>query len=187
MKFAAKSLLFLIALAATFAYAQNVANTPIKHVIVVIQENRTPDNLFQDSVLKANGADIVDPQTGGKCWTQKYGQKTVKLAALSLASCADPGHGHNSWANQYHNGAMDGACNYSTGCAVIPYGCPFDQSMDCGQYTYADNTVGGGPRSLFLYRRAVRLRELLLSNQPRAELPGASVPFFRKFSTRLPN
>jgi phospholipase C len=143
MKFAAKSLLFLIALAATFAYAQNVANTPIKHVIVVIQENRTPDNLFQDSVLKANGADIVDPQTGGKCWTQKYGQKTVKLAALSLASCADPGHGHNSWANQYHNGAMDGACNYSTGCAVIPYGCPFDQSMDCGQYTYADNTVGG--------------------------------------------
>lgn len=40
MKLAAKSLLLLFALVATLAYAQTGPNTPIKHVIVVIQENR---------------------------------------------------------------------------------------------------------------------------------------------------
>jgi phospholipase C len=30
----------------------------IQHVVIIFQENRTPDNLFQDPVLIANGADI---------------------------------------------------------------------------------------------------------------------------------
>src|SRR5271168_3117328 len=35
----------------------------IQHVVVIVQENRTPDNLFQDPVLyQQRGADIV--QTG---------------------------------------------------------------------------------------------------------------------------
>jgi phospholipase C len=46
MKFAAYSLL-LISLAATFAYSQTNNIPQVQHVIVVIQENRTPDNLFQ--------------------------------------------------------------------------------------------------------------------------------------------
>jgi len=113
---------------------------------VVIQENRTPDNLFQDSVLKANGGDIVSPQTGGKCWTQQYGEQTVQLAPLSVANCTDPGHGHGSWENQYHNGAIDGACNHPTTTACpknqIQYPCPFDltKKTDCSQYTYVENT-----------------------------------------------
>src|SRR5208283_5642332 len=43
MKLTVKGLLFLIALASTLALAQT---PPIQHVIVVIQENRSPDNLF---------------------------------------------------------------------------------------------------------------------------------------------
>src|ERR1700687_4327266 len=31
----------------------------IKHVVVIFQENRTPDNLFQDPVLISKGADIA--------------------------------------------------------------------------------------------------------------------------------
>jgi hypothetical protein len=42
MKFAAKSLLLLIALATAFAYAQNNNIQQIQHVIVIAQENRTP-------------------------------------------------------------------------------------------------------------------------------------------------
>jgi hypothetical protein len=42
MKLAAKSLLLLLTTAATFAYAQSGPNTPIKHVIVVIQEKPYP-------------------------------------------------------------------------------------------------------------------------------------------------
>jgi hypothetical protein len=37
MKFAAKILPSLISFAATFAYAQTGPNTPIKHIILVIQ------------------------------------------------------------------------------------------------------------------------------------------------------
>jgi phospholipase C len=43
MKFAAKSLV-LVSLAATVAYAQNNNLQHVQHVIIVIQENRTPDN-----------------------------------------------------------------------------------------------------------------------------------------------
>jgi phospholipase C len=149
MKLAAK-LLLLISLAATLAHAQT-PNTPIKHVIVVIQENRTPDNMFQDSVLKANGADIVDPQTGGKCWTQKYGEQTIPLAGIALDGCTDPLHFHSSWVTQYRSGKMDGACGLKTtsNCPLVWYSCPFDHSLDCSQYTYVNqiqaNPVNSNP------------------------------------------
>ncbi len=35
---------------------QQVAGSPIRHVIVLVQENRTFDNLFASSILGANGA-----------------------------------------------------------------------------------------------------------------------------------
>jgi phospholipase C len=63
MKYAAKSLLFLIALAATLAHANNIPQ--VQHVIVVVQENRTPTNLFQQDLnLIANHAHIVTSFAG---------------------------------------------------------------------------------------------------------------------------
>ena len=48
---------FVFALCAvTLASAQSQFATPIQHVIIVVQENRTPDNLFQDPTLIANGS-----------------------------------------------------------------------------------------------------------------------------------
>jgi len=66
MKLAAR-LLVLISLAATatLTFAQTYS-TQIKNVIVVIQENRTPDNLFQDQNLINAGADISQ---SGLCGT----------------------------------------------------------------------------------------------------------------------
>ena len=46
-------LLLTAALTATTAHAQYGSN-PIKHVVVIFQENRTPDNLFQ-GLCTANG------------------------------------------------------------------------------------------------------------------------------------
>jgi hypothetical protein len=40
----------------------------IQHVVVIFQENRTPDNLFQDPILIAHGADIA--------WLQDLGPET---------------------------------------------------------------------------------------------------------------
>lgn len=104
MKVVAKSLLFLIALASTLAYAQTF-NTQINHVIVVVQENRTPDNLFQDSVLTANGADIIDPNTGGKC-----GSTYISLQKTPLYVCFDPDHEHGGFVDSYNKGSLNEAC-----------------------------------------------------------------------------
>jgi phospholipase C len=49
MTFAARTLL-IVSLAATFTYTQNNNLPHVQHVIVVIQENRTPDNLFQQDL-----------------------------------------------------------------------------------------------------------------------------------------
>src|SRR5207244_8381232 len=46
------------ALPISLTASADVGVTPIQHVIVVVQENRTTDNLFQDQNLINAGADI---------------------------------------------------------------------------------------------------------------------------------
>jgi hypothetical protein len=115
MKFAIKTLLLLATLGATLAYAQGPQGT-IQHVIIVIQENRTPDNLFhEDAALwnNGNGGHVRPPSDQGPC----QGHSPVQLSGAKLAVCFDPDHSHllphPSWTNMYDNGLMDGACgNY---------------------------------------------------------------------------
>jgi phospholipase C len=52
MKLAVRSLILLAVLGSVLAHAQIPA---IQHIIVVVQENRTPDNLFQDQNLRNAG------------------------------------------------------------------------------------------------------------------------------------
>lgn len=58
--------LFAVALISSGAQAQ-YGSTPIKHVVVIFQENRTPDNLFQ-GLCTANGAspDAAQPGRRGR-------------------------------------------------------------------------------------------------------------------------
>ncbi len=132
------------ALAATLAYAETYS-TQIKNVIVVIQENRTPDNLFQDSTLITAGADIQQPSTGGLC-----GTTSQPLGARPLDDCADPDHSHQpSWNNSYDGGAMDGACTvaitYGPSCSFQNNGFPCKQNSkgatDCTQYAYVSDPL----------------------------------------------
>jgi phospholipase C len=80
----------------------------IQHVVVIFQENRTPDNLFQDSVLIAEGADIA--QQG----TNSSGQ-TITLAPIDLGTSGsnpqnyDLSHAHTAFVSMYDGGKMDGA------------------------------------------------------------------------------
>jgi len=73
----------------------------INHVVIIFQENRTPDNLFHDPVLISRGADIAST---GKIST---GQ-TVPLTPVSLVTSYDLGHGHHNFLLEWDNGAMDG-------------------------------------------------------------------------------
>jgi len=80
----------------------------IQHVVVIFQENRTPDNLFQDSVLIARGADIAQQ---GK---NSSGQ-TITLAPMDLGTAGsspqnyDLSHSHSAFVSMYDGGKMDGA------------------------------------------------------------------------------
>ncbi len=74
----------------------------IQHVVIIFQENRTPDNLFHDSVLMAHGADIASSGLNSK------GQ-TVPLTAGSLGVNYDLSHAHPAFVAMYDNGKMDGA------------------------------------------------------------------------------
>jgi uncharacterized repeat protein (TIGR01451 family) len=62
----------------------------INHVVVIFQENRTPDNLFHDPVLINRGADIA---ISGK---NSLGQ-IITLTPTSLVTTYDLDHGHNAF------------------------------------------------------------------------------------------
>jgi phospholipase C len=71
--------------------------THIKHVIVLIQENRTVDNLFNGFP----GADTV--ATG-----QTHTGASVALAPMPFEEPWDPDHSHQAWVTDYDHGRMDG-------------------------------------------------------------------------------
>jgi hypothetical protein len=59
--------------------ASLVMTAVIQHIVIIFQENRTPDNLFQDAVLISRGADIA---SSGK---NSLGQ-TIPLAPIDLGT-----------------------------------------------------------------------------------------------------
>ena len=80
----------------------------IQHVVVIFQENRTPDNLFQDQVLISRGADIAQSAVNS------LGQ-TIPLSPISLGTDGsnpqnyDLDHSHTAFVSMYDGGKMDGA------------------------------------------------------------------------------
>src|SRR5580704_768328 len=85
----------------------------IKHVVIVVQENRTTDNLFNGFP----GADTV-----------RYGRglngQPVKLRPVDLNFPADVDHQHRAFETEYNGGRMDGwqhARSYPTQDPDFPY------------------------------------------------------------------
>ena len=74
-----------------------VAGSPIQHVIVVIQENRTMDNLFYGYP----GANVT------KTALTSAGT-TVSLAPVPFEAPYDPSHTHENLQKEYNGGAMNG-------------------------------------------------------------------------------
>ena len=74
----------------------------IQHVVVIFQENRTPDNLFQDQVLLQR-PDPPDIAQSGKTSTGQI----VQLQATPLAEAWDMGHSHHNFLTAWDNGAME--------------------------------------------------------------------------------
>lgn len=89
------------------------AQQQIGHVIVIFQENRSPDNLFQ-------GLPNADIATSG---INEKGQK-IKLRPLPLANDFDPNHDHASFELMYDGGKMDGAGKIHVICMRNKNTCP---------------------------------------------------------------
>ena len=105
----------------------------ILHVVVIFQENRTPDNLFQDPVLISRGADIVK---SGKDHTGN----TIQLKKISLQVDYDPVHSHRAFNNMCDLNSVTGQCQMD-GADLIPVTCT-PGATDCPapdlQFGYVD-------------------------------------------------
>ena len=116
----------LLSLGLASANAQTEVNQ-FNHVVIVVQENRTPDNLFGSNPNFEPGVDIA---TGGI----NSHQQIVPFTSVALAGCYDLGHGHYDFHVAYNRGAMDGFNKESVaagpGCVAGPN----------PQYRYVDNS-----------------------------------------------
>jgi phospholipase C len=119
-------------------------NTPIQHVILIIQENRTPDNLFlADQTLVKNGAHLVGV---GSC----HG-KPITLTPIKLNPCFDLLHTHLAWLPMYDQGAMDGACDIPVttkqiGCFI--HACSDTSYKICPAYSFVPNLKFDGTHGI---------------------------------------
>ena len=121
------TLLFLWTL---LALASSEAQTrTFKHVVVILQENRTPDNLFGSNPNFEPGVDLATSGLNSK-------GETLPLIPISFETCFDLNHSHLAFVTAYDNGKMDGADKNTTqpvqGCVVPPN----------PQYRYVDNSTG---------------------------------------------
>ncbi len=117
----------------------------IEHVVVIFQENRTPDNLFHDQNLINAGADIATSGVNSS-------QQTITLQPTSLGVGYDLSHAHSAFVAMYDGGKMDGADLVKITCSKGATNCPpqnaqflYVQPSDVGpyfqmaeQYTFGD-------------------------------------------------
>jgi phospholipase C len=128
MKLVAKLAVLLYLLITIAAQAQITYPNPLKHVVVIFQENRTPDNLFQ-GLLTWPGINPANYNIASSGLNSK-GQ-TLPLTAAPFGNHYDLSHAHLAFVQMYDNGKMDGAD------LITCYGtCPSNP-----QFVYVDNST----------------------------------------------
>jgi phospholipase C len=111
---------------------------PISHIVVIVQENRSTDNLFHG----LPGADIADSGL------DSHGRR-ITLHPVPLANDYDMGHEHSQFVVEYDGGKMDGFDQVMVSCKTPS--CPTDAAYAyvkpasvapyfqmAEQYTFAD-------------------------------------------------
>src|SRR5258708_40226452 len=104
MKFVAKAIVLLSAISAVVAVGQGNPQGTIQHVIVIIQENRTPDFLFAGDTALPVGANIA---TSGKCKDSNGTVSTVALQPQLLYGGSDTGHSYPHFVAMYDSRHID--------------------------------------------------------------------------------
>jgi phospholipase C len=117
----------------TVAWPAAQAAPAFTHVVVVFQENRTPDNIFGSNPTFEPGVDIAT--TG-----QNSRGQTVQLQAEPIASCYDVSHTNEAFSEMYDGGKMDGADREIVSFQGLRLGqCIVPPNP---QFKFADNSTG---------------------------------------------
>jgi phospholipase C len=102
--------------------SRDTSNLPT-HVVVIVQENRSVDNLFQ----QLPGID-----------TQNYGynkkKAKVPLQMEALAWSADPSHAHSAFVTEFDNGKLDGFAQEKCGGCGVDAAYSYVNPSDVAQY-----------------------------------------------------
>src|SRR5580698_7240902 len=144
MKIASR-LLFVFALAAVLTADAQISN--FQHVVVIVQENRTPDNLFQGLCAAPYGACAVPPTAAAPYdietsnWKTKTG--SIQPAPVALANTYDLSHAHSAFNSMCDIVAGDPAHCKMDGAAGIA--CSPQKGTSCPatpQFKFVDNSTG---------------------------------------------
>ena len=95
-----------------------VAGSPIQHIVVIMQENRSFDNLF-------NGFPGADTAQSGMS-----GGQSVELTPIALDDSRDLGHSHPDWWQDWDHGAMDGFARSGSSPSTLAYSYVPEQNVE---------------------------------------------------------
>ena len=147
MKLILKTVVLFTIFVAVFASAQT-----FKHIVIVFQENRTPDNLFGSNPTFATGVDIIGTGSRALCKDPTpQGYSWIDLTPISgLVSCYDLNHTHQAWVNMCDLDPSTQTCKMDAACAVgvapgmpkncTPPSCPDKAYGYCPEYQYVGNS-----------------------------------------------
>jgi phospholipase C len=140
------------------------ASQKIQHVVVIFQENRTPDNLF-------HGLPNADIANSGK---NSQGQ-TVPLTPISLVTNFDLNHSHAGFRTMWDGGKMDGVEKNMVKCPGGPSNCPLN-----AHFKYV-NPAEVAP--YFQLAQTYTFCDRMFQTNQGAELSSAPIHNFRNVST----
>lgn len=113
-----------------------------QHIVIVIQENRTPDNLFQGLCTRSTLCSITPTKTQYDIQTKDWLDKTktggvTQPLKVALNAAYDLGHTHGSFTKQCDLDSKTGICRMDAFATTACHGCPPQ-----AQLRYVDNSTG---------------------------------------------
>jgi phospholipase C len=144
MKLFAKGLFLLVGLGSSIAYAQTqtATNTSFQHVVVIFQENRTPDNLFQGLCTTPTSCSTTPTTSQYNIQTNNWITKggVIQPGSVPLANNYDLSHTHPAWVTQCDLDTTTGKCKMD-GAAGVPCS-PAANCPPNPQFKFVDNSTG---------------------------------------------
>jgi phospholipase C len=174
---------------------QQVQGSPIRHVIVLVQENRTFDDLFASSILARGG-----PYPGADTsQTAMVDGRSVRLRSVPFEYPADPRHSHRALVGEWNGGKMNGfARDYVTTQLGTPTPAPgFSYAylpdsettlyhLLAARYALADENFAPRLVPSFPSHYALATAQIRIAGNPNDAIwgcdakPGTTVPLFGK-------